>query len=40
MGDSYNYTPPTYEMPEPLKPVENNVQETTENAQENMDDED
>ena len=40
MGDPYNYTPPTYEMPEPLKPVENNVQETTENAQENMDDED
>ena len=40
MGDPYNYRPPTYEMPEPLKPVENNVAETTENAQENLDDED
>ena len=40
MGDPYNYRPPTYEMPTPLDPVENNVQETTENANENMDDED
>ena len=40
MGDPYNYRPKTYEMPEPLDPVENNVQDIAENAQDNLDDED
>ena len=33
MGDPYNYSPPTYEMPTPLDPVENNVSEATDNCQ-------
>ena len=40
MGDPYNYRPVDYEMPEPLDSVENNVEQITENAQENLDDED
>jgi outer membrane protein assembly factor BamD (BamD/ComL family) len=40
MGDPYNYRTPTYNMPEPLSPVENNVSETTQNANDQLDDED
>ena len=40
MGDKYNYRPPTYEMPEPLDPVTNNVDNATENAEDGMDDDD
>ena len=37
MGDPYNYRPPTYNMPEPLDPVENNVSEEADEARDNLD---
>ena len=40
MGDPYNYRPPTYEMPEPLKPVESGVSDAQDKANEELDDED
>ena len=38
MGDGYNYVPPTYQMPDPPKPIESNVGEIAEDASDKIDD--
>lgn len=38
MGDGHNYVPPTYQMPDPPKPIESNVGEIAEDASDRIDD--
>ena len=36
-GDPYNYVPKEYQMPTPLEPIENNVEDLKDDAEENLD---
>ena len=38
MGDGFNYVPPTYQMPDPPKPIESNVEGIADEASDRIDD--